>query len=72
MPPVSAALAVRFLIWGFPCGSSGKESVLNARDLGLILGLGISQYSCLENSRDKGGWRATIHGVTKNQTPLSN
>ena len=21
------------------------------------------QYSCLENSRDRGGWQATVHGV---------
>ena len=43
---------------GFPGGSDGKESLCNARDLGLILGLGRSpgaghgnqlQYSCLEN-----------------------
>ena len=24
------------------------------------------QYSCLENSMDRGAWRATIHGVAKN------
>jgi len=24
------------------------------------------QYSCLENSMDRGTWRATIHGVSKN------
>ena len=43
---------------GIPDGSDGKESACNARDLGLIHGLGISpggghgnplQYSCLEN-----------------------
>ena len=26
------------------------------------------QYSCLEDSMDKGAWRATVHGVTKSQT----
>ena len=26
------------------------------------------QYSCLENSMDRGAWWATIHGVTKSQT----
>ena len=26
------------------------------------------QYSCLGNSMDRGAWRATIHGVTKNET----
>ena len=30
------------------------------------------QYSCLQNSMDKGAWRATVHGVTKSQIRLSN
>ena len=29
------------------------------------------QYSCLENSMDRGVWWATVHGVTKSQTQLS-
>ena len=46
---------------GFPCGSAGKESACNARDLGSIPGLGRSpgegkgyplQCSGLENSMD--------------------
>ena len=50
-------------ITGLPGGSDGKESACNAGDLGLILGLGRSpgednnypfQYSCLENSMDRG------------------
>ena len=61
----------------FPGGSDGKESVCNAKDPGLIRGLGRSpreqngyplQHSCLENSTDKGAWQAMVHGVTKNQT----
>ena len=49
------------------------------RDLGLILGLGRSpggghsnlvQYSCLENSMDRGTRRATVHGAAKSQTWL--
>ena len=28
------------------------------------------QYSCLENPMDRGTWRATVHGVTKNWTQL--
>ena len=49
-------------------------------DLGLIPGLGRSpgeengyplQYSCLENSKDRGAWQVTVHGVTKSQTRLS-
>ena len=30
------------------------------------------QYSCLENSVDRGAWRPIVHGVTKSQTRLSN
>ena len=29
------------------------------------------QYSCLENSMDRGTWWARVPGVTKSQTPLS-
>ena len=59
-----------------------KESVCNAgdsRDVGLIPGLerspGVArgnplQYSCLENSVDRGAWRAAVHGVAKSQTGL--
>ena len=30
------------------------------------------QYPCLGNPMDKGAWWATVHGVTKSQTWLSN
>ena len=49
----------------------------DVRDMGLIPGLGRSpgegngnplQYSCLENSMDRGAWRVTVHGITKNRT----
>ena len=50
-----------YVRWGFPSGSVGIESACNARDLGLIPGLGRCgegngnplQYSCLENSMDR-------------------
>ena len=29
------------------------------------------QYSCLENSMDRGAWQAIVHGVTESQTLLS-
>ena len=66
---------------GFPGGSEGKESACNAEDPGLIPGLGLSpgkgngiplQYSCLENSMDRGAWQAIVHGATKSQIQLSN
>ena len=61
-------------------GSDGKESICNAADLGWIPGLGRSpggehgnlfQYSCLENPMDRGAWWATVHGVAKSWTELS-
>ena len=65
---------------GFPGGSDGKASAYNAGDPGLIPGLGRSsgdgngnplQYSCLENPMDRGTWWATVHGVAKGWTQLS-
>ena len=59
---------------GFPGGSNGKESACNAGDLGSIPRSGRSpreengntlQYSCLENSMDRGVWRAMVHGIAK-------
>ena len=31
----------------------------------------VLQYSCLENPMDGGAWLATVHGVAKSQTRLS-
>ena len=66
------------------CGiSDSKESACNAGDagnLGSIPGLGKSpgkgnayplQYSYLENPMDRGGWWATVYGVAKSWTRLS-
>ena len=36
------------------------------------LGVDPRQYSCLENSMDRGAWQATVHGVTKSWTWLDN
>ena len=58
----------------FPHSSVGKDSVCNAGDLGLIPGSGRFpgegngnpfQYSCLENSIDRGDWQAIVHGVVR-------
>ena len=62
-------------------GSEVKASAWNAGDQGSIPGLGRSpgegngnplQYSCLENPMEGGAWQATVHGVAKSQTRLSN
>ena len=51
-----------------------SAKVRDRRDIGLILDLGASpgeghgnplQYSCLENSMDRGAWQATVHGVAE-------
>ena len=51
-----------------------KNLPVNAGDVGLIPGSGRSpgggngnplQYSCLENSMDRGAWQAIVHGITR-------
>ena len=62
---------------GVPGGSDSKESACNAGDPSSIPGLGRSpgeghlnslQYSCLQNSMNRGNWWATVHGVAKSDT----
>ena len=69
---------------GFPGGASGKESACQCRRHKRC---GFNpqvrkiprkrawqrslQYSCLENSMDRGAWRATVHRSAKSQTQLS-
>ena len=66
-----------YLSSAFPGGSDSRESACNAGDLDLISGSGRSprggngnplQYSCLENSTDRGAWWATVHGVAESDT----
>ena len=65
----------------FPSSSVAKKYACNAEDLGSIPGSQRSpgegngnplQYSCLENSMDRGTWRTTVYGVAKNWTRLCN
>ena len=60
----------------YPGGSNCKESACNARDLGLMPGLGrppekgMATHSSILAWRipmDRGAWRATVHSVTKSQ-----
>ena len=62
---------------GFPGSSVVKNLPANARDTGSIPGSGRSsgegnvnpfQYSCLENSMDRGAWRSIVHKVAKSWT----
>ena len=59
---------------GFPGSSDGKESACSAEDPGSVPGYGRSpgegngnplQYSCLENSMDRGALQATVHGFAE-------
>jgi len=67
-------------VWKLEGDSDGIESTSNAGEAGSIPGSRRSpgegngyplQYSCLENSKDRGAWRATFHGVPKSQIQLS-
>ena len=59
---------------GFLGGSAVKNPSVNLEEAGLIPGWGKSPgegegnplwYSCVGNHMDRGGWRATVHGVAK-------
>ena len=65
----------------FPGGLDSKESACDSGDVGSIPGSGRSpgegngnslQYSCLENSMNRGAWQAIVHGVSKSWLQLSN
>ena len=68
---------------GLPQWLSGEESACNAGNSGDAHSIPVSgrspggingnplQYSCLENSMDRGVWQATAHGLAKRQTQLS-
>ena len=64
-----------------PRGSVVKNPPAHARDMGSVPGSGRPpgegngnplQYSCLGNPMDGGAWWATVHGLTKSWTWLSN
>ena len=71
------------MMYGFPGGAVVKNPPANAGEAknavsnpgsGRYPGVGNDntlQYSCLENSMDRGAWLAIVHGVMKSQTQLS-
>ena len=74
----------QYQIWASQVALVVKEpacDVGDMRDVGSIPGSGRSpgeelgdplQYSCLENPMDRGGWQATVHGVTNSRHNWSN
>ena len=67
-------------IWASQVVKNPPTNAGDARDVGSIPELGrprgvgngnLIQYSCLENSMDRGAWWATVHGVAKSGTQLS-
>ena len=71
---------ISFRKFGETQGSENKASVCSAGYPDSIPGLGRSsgegngnplQYSCLENPMDRAAQRATVHGVAKSRTQLS-
>ena len=72
--PPFCSLSALFPLWGFPCGSAGKESARNAGHLGSIPGLERSpgegkgyplQYSGLETSMDCSPWGRKVSDTTE-------
>ena len=76
----SSGIAKKYVIYWASRGSAVKnlparqETTCNLGDVGSIPGSGrfpgegngySLQYSCLENSMDRGPWRATVHGVAR-------
>ena len=77
--PAASALQMGSLLLVSMVAQLVKNLPSNAGDVGSISGLGRSpgegngnplQYSCLENSIDRGVWWATVHGVAKSRTRL--
>ena len=83
-PGIHLHIHISLLFYYFNWWLSSKESTCNAGNtghIGLIPGLGRSpvgqygnpfQYSCLENSMDRGAWQAIVHSIAKSPTRLRN
>ena len=74
------SLASHIHFRGFPGGSAVEDPLVNAGEAVSILGSRRSpgggngnplRCSCLGNPMDSGAWQTTVHGITKNQTWLS-
>ena len=63
------------MVKNLPASAGDTRDVHSNLESGRIPGVGNSdplQYSCLENSMDRGAWWATVYGVSKSRTQVSN
>ena len=76
----ASVVSIFIVFYPHPDFPGGKASVYNAGDPGSVPGSGRSpgegngnplQYSCLENPMDRGAWWATVLGVAKSRTRLT-
>ena len=80
---IRATQTVAYYVAGFsgstvvktlPISSGDAREVSSVPVLGRSPGVGNAnpfQESCLENSKDRGAWQATVHEVSKSQIQLS-
>ena len=67
-------MALNFCAWMGILDGLSQETQEKAKNVNLAFGPSNGtplQYSCLENPTDGGAWWATVHGVAKSQTRLS-
>ena len=59
------------VVKNLPANTGDIRDAASVPGLGRFPGEGLGnplQYSCLENSMDRGAWWATVHGVAKSWT----
>ena len=65
---------VELVVKNLPASAGDRRDLDLSPGSGKFPGVGNGnplQYSCLENSMDRGAWQAIVHGVTNSQTKLS-
>ena len=73
--PKSVASQVATVVKNLPGNAGDGKDAGSTPGLGRFPGVGNGNplhYSCLGNLMDRGVWQATVHGVTKSQTQLTN
>ena len=71
---VTALKLLGFPVSEVPANAGDTRDAGSIRESGRSPGVGNGnplQYSCLQNSMDRGAWWATVHGALKGQTRLS-